>query len=173
MTLQRINGSENEWVDKWMDGPKSISTFSNRGCNENVCFSYSNQNILSAGLFWHFLRRKQFKKSAKDWMTCHDPNRNPSGVSMCLSLPLCVETQWRTPLLRPVSVCVFCLFTMIVFVVKTKAIITVTSASFSDHKTSNTHENARTHPKSHPDTRLLRRERAWGRERSKGWRGAA
>lgn len=55
--------------------------------------------------------------------------------------------------------CAFCLFTMIVFVVKTKAIMSVTSASFSDHKTSNTHENTRTHPESHPDTRLLRRER--------------
>jgi len=39
-----------------------------------------------------------------------------------------------------------CLFTMIRFVVKTKAIMTVTSASFSDHKTPNTHENAPTPP---------------------------
>lgn len=38
-------------------------------------------------------------------------------------------------------VCVFCLFTMVVFVVKTKAIMTITSASFSDHKATNTHEN--------------------------------
>jgi len=52
-----------------------------------------------------------------------------------------------------------CLFTMICFVVKTKAIMTVTSASFSDHKTPNTHENAPTPSKSHPDTRLLRQER--------------
>ncbi len=37
--------------------------------------------------------------------------------------------------------------------------MTITSASFSDHKTTNTHENAPSLPKSHPDTRLLRRER--------------
>ncbi len=126
-----------------MDEPKIISTFSNRRCDKSV-FLYSNQIIVSDRLFWCLLRRRQFKTCVKDWLTCHDPNCNPGGVSMCLSVPLWVEAQWRTPLLRPVCVCVcvsvFRLFTMVVFVVKTKAIITITSASFSDHKTTNTHE---------------------------------
>lgn len=46
--------------------------------------------------------------------------------------------------------------------------MTVTSASFFDHKTSNTHENAHPPPpRFHPDTRLLRQEREGKKERKK------
>ncbi len=90
---------------EWMDEPKIISTFSNRRCDKSV-FLYSNQIIVSDRLFWCLLRRRQFKTCVKDWLTCHDPNCNPGGVSMCLSVPLWVEAQWRTPLLRPVCVSV-------------------------------------------------------------------
>lgn len=75
-----------------------------------------------------------------------------------------------------VCVCV-CLFTMIRFVVKTKAIMTVTSASFTDHKTSNTHETPPSLQISpwHQATQAREKERGregekerkkWGRERS-------
>ncbi len=64
-------------------------------------------------------------------------------------------------------VSVFRLFTMVVFVVKTKAIITITSASFSDHKTTNTHEPPPPASKSPPDTRVLRREREGKKEGEK------
>lgn len=140
-------------MDGWMD-PKSFPHSQTEGVIK-VCFCLVIRLLWVTGCSdacWE-------EKSVKDWLTCHDPKCNPGGVSMCLSVPLWVETQWRTPLLRPVSVNVFSLFTMIVFVVKTKAIMTITSASFSDHKTTNTHENAPSPPKSHPDTRLLRRER--------------
>ncbi len=66
-----------------------------------------------------------------------------------------------------VCVSVFRLFTMVVFVVKTKAIITITSASFSDHKTTNTHEPPPPASKSPPDTRVLRREREGKKEGEK------